>query len=185
MFVNECMGPPSWNRDYSYWSQFKKFSFFCLHVFPIVLLIWGIIHESHTFNLRVLLCRLNCPFLSSIPRWSVEVLIIPWLPPNFPCDESGLLLSAMELSCWKLSSLSLPFFVSTSLFVNVETAWLSGYGSWWLEVRRSRVHVSLLLLSWSYFSIDPSSAPQSCLPMASWSASHQLGFWNLLCLVDI
>ena len=126
-------------------------------------------------------------------------LSVPLINPALECWGVDNSLIATKLSlrwvrftfvCYgvKLLKVIKPFitiFVSTSLFVNVETAWLSGYGSWWLEVRRSRVHVSLLLLSWSYFSIDPSSAPQSCLPMASWSASHQLGFWNLLCLVDI
>ena len=33
--------------------------------------------------------------------------------------------------------------------------------------------------------MDPSSTPRSCLYMANWSASRQLGFLSLLCSFEI
>ena len=39
--------------------------------------------------------------------------------------------------------------------------------------------------NWSCFKVDARSTPQSCLLIANWSASCQLGFLSLLCLVDI
>ena len=33
--------------------------------------------------------------------------------------------------------------------------------------------------------MDPSSTPRSCLYIANWSASRQLGFLSLLCSIEI
>ena len=61
--------------------------------------------------------------------------------------------------------------VNTLRCLIVEAAWPSVQGAG-LEIRRSRVRVPFWPLSWSCFSVAPSSTPRSCMWIPNWSASH-------------